>query len=351
MASAVIAWFARSARELPWRVGSTRRGENRDPYRALVAEAMLQQTQVSRVVEKFGAFIAEFPTAQDLAAACEQDVLRAWTGLGYYRRARNLHGAAKMIVNEFGGRVPRDAEALRSLPGVGRYTAGAIASIAFDDAAPIVDGNVARVLLRVHGKDAASDDRRVQPWLWERAGELVSAAESPAAFNEGLMELGATVCTPPPAMPRCGACPLRGVCVAHREGREGEIPRPKVRAVRTTVYCAAALIERTDGAVLMEKRGDSGMWAGMWQTPTLERTDRPPTGAEVSRAVGVPERALKRIEVFEFLATHRRMVFEVFGARVGRDHPRGRGEFVACRLAGARGLSAPQRRIIGSMCV
>lgn len=305
---------------------------------------MLQQTQVSRVVEKFGEFVDRFPTVESLASAEEHEVLGLWTGLGYYRRARNLHAAAKMVVAEFGSKVPREVDALRELPGVGRYTAGAIASIAHGEPAAIVDGNVARVLLRVHGKDAASDDKQVQGWLWERAESLVRAAEQPGVFNEGLMELGATVCVP--GTPRCGECPLREMCIARREGRELEIPRPKARAARRDVYCAVAVIRRGPGTIVVEQRGDDGMWAGMWQAPTIERTDRPPTVAELARAVGVPAKKLERTQEFEFLATHRRMVFAVFGASVAKGFAPKRGEFRNREAIARLGISSPQRRVL-----
>src|SRR5690606_18237159 len=159
-------WFHDHAREMPWRILP------RDPYHALVSEFMLQQTQVSRVLEKFPAFLARFPTLRHLARADEQDVLAAWSGLGYYRRARNLHAAARAIADRFDGRVPASADDLRSLPGVGRYTAGAVASIVFNQPVPIVDGNVARVLIRLEGRDLAADEG--QPWAWTRAAELVA---------------------------------------------------------------------------------------------------------------------------------------------------------------------------------
>ncbi len=351
MAGAVSEWFGRCARELPWRVegngkrrpGSESRG-TRDPYLSLVSEAMLQQTQVSRVIGKYAVFVARFPTVGTLAAAEEHEVMGLWSGLGYYRRARNLHAAARMVVAEFGGRVPPSVEELRRLPGVGRYTAGAIASIAHGKRAAIVDGNVARVLLRVHGKDAASDDTRVQGWLWERAEHLVRAAERPGVFNEGLMELGAMVCTP--GAPKCGECPLAGVCVARREGRQLEIPRPNARATRRDVFCAVAVIERSDGALLVEQRGDDGMWAGMWQGVTVERSDRAPTAAELGRAVGIAARMLKRTESFEFLATHRRVMFVVFRARVAKGFVPRRGEFRTRAAIARLGLSNPQRRVL-----
>jgi A/G-specific adenine glycosylase len=306
---------------------------------------MLQQTQVSRVVGKFEAFVARFPTVELLAAADEHDVLEMWAGLGYYRRARHLHAAAKVIVAEFGGRVPGDVESLRKLPGVGRYTAGSISSIVFGMAAPIVDGNVARVLLRIHGKDAASDDKAVQGWLWERAEALVTASGEPGMFNEGLMELGAVVCTPAPSTPRCEECPVRGMCAARRMGRQLEIPRAKRAAVRAEVHCASVMVER-NGAVLMERRPDGGMWAGMWQTPTVESSSGVPTRGEIAKAVGLKAALLEKAESFEFLATHRRMAFTVYRARVEGGWTPARGEFVERARLARLPMSSPQGRIL-----
>lgn len=347
LAGAIVGWFPTARRDLPWRLASLRADEQRDPYHALVAETMLQQTQVSRVVEKFGAFLLRFPTVASLAGADLDDVLAFWTGLGYYRRARSLHAAARLVVDRFSGRVPSASADLRTLPGVGRYTAGAIASIAFDRPDPIVDGNVARVLLRVHGRAVASDDRAVQPWLWERAGSLVRAAASPALFNEGLMELGATVCLPPPAMPRCGECPLAHWCIARREGRQLEIPLPKRTAKRSTIYCAAIVVERAGGGILMEQRPARGMWAGLWQVPTIESPAAPPTKGAMARAVGVPLRAVRDDGGFEFNATHRRLVFSVYRATVPKGMKSERGEFVPRARAVGLALSTPQRRILG----
>jgi len=187
-AAAVEAWFVDAQRELPWR-------RVRNGYTALVSEAMLQQTQVARAVELYEPFMRRFPTVGALAEASEQEVLAAWQGLGYYGRARRLHAAARAIAERFEGEVPADIDALRSLPGVGRYTAGAIASIAFGARVPIVDTNVARVLMRVDARAGTSANPENVEWCWERAAQLVEACTNASHFNEGLMELGAIVCS------------------------------------------------------------------------------------------------------------------------------------------------------------
>lgn len=338
-------WFETPgmARSLPWRIGPAGR---RDPYAVLVSEAMLQQTQVARVIERFPRFMARFPALAALASAPEQVVLAEWSGMGYYRRARNLHAAAGMIVEEFGGRVPTSVPDLRRLPGVGRYTAGAIASIAFDQPAPIVDGNVARVLLRIHGRDAAADDRSVQPWLWERAGGVAAATGRPGLVNEALMELGATVCLPAPAAPRCDRCPLAERCGAFRTGRQLEIPRARTRARPKFLYCGVVVLTRDDGRVLVEQRPPKGMWAGLWQAPTVEDPHGPVSAAAAAAAVGVPVRGLRPEAAFEHRTTHRRVVFQVWRAAAAAGFEPARGVWMTAARIERMGLSNPQRRIL-----
>jgi A/G-specific adenine glycosylase len=343
----LVKWFAANSRQLPWRAAI---GLRRDPYAVLVSEAMLQQTQVSRVIERFPRFLARFPTVQSLADADEREVLAMWTGMGYYRRARNLHIAAKMIVERFGGKVPRSVSELRELPGVGRYTAGAVSSIAHGEQAPIVDGNVARVMLRIHGREVRSDDREIQPWLWERADELAAAGfRGPGAgiANEAIMELGATVCVPAPAKPRCGECPLAGVCEARKMGATQRIPLAKAATVKRVVYCATVVVRDARGRVLLEQRGDGGMWAGLWQAPTVERTDRPPTRAEVARSLGMKAAELDSCGRFRHITTHRRVEFAVYAAMRRSSQSPVRGEWVDAGGVLALGVSSAQKRAIG----
>jgi A/G-specific adenine glycosylase len=312
-AAGLIAWFEGVARALPWRDGPA---GGRDPYRVLVSEFMLQQTQVTRVAERYGAFLARFPTARALAEVDESEVLASWSGLGYYRRARHLHAAARAIVERHGGEVPSDPAALRDLPGVGRYTAGAIASIAFGRSEAIVDGNVARVLLRIEGRGGSVSDLGTMRWVWSRAHELVNAGEKPGVLNEALMELGATVCTP--RAPRCGACPWAGLCVARREGRQGEIPAPKAAPARRPLFVGAVLAIDARGRRLVERRGESGLWAGLWQAPSLEREDRFPTRAELGEALGLAIAGSRSIHRFDFQTTHREVRFRVWRAARAR---------------------------------
>ncbi len=378
LATAIQHWFPPVARKLPWRTAP------RNPYFALVSEAMLQQTQVARVVEYFQRFVGRFPTVEALAAGPEQEVLALWAGLGYYRRARNLHRAARLVVERFGGRVPADASELTDLPGVGQYTAGAIASIAYGRAEAAVDGNVVRVLLRVHGEDLDPSEKATVEWAWARATELAHAAahaegprgpggpggpggasgpggpggpSGPGIVSEGLMELGATVCLPPPAAPRCEACPWAGRCRARAEGAQGRIPRPKKRSAGDReVFCAAVVIRDQRGRVLLEQRPGTGMWAGLWQCPTLERADRPATADEVSafaRLKGAesvapaPGAEAGGDAAFTHQTTHRRLQFAVFAgaaARCGRKT--GGRVWLEPGAITSLALSAAQRKVL-----
>lgn len=334
LAARIERWFRANARALPWRTSP------RDPYRSLVSEAMLQQTQVARVLEKYDGFIARFPTVRALARADEHDVLAAWSGLGYYRRARNLQAAAKAIVERHGGRVPDDPTALGELPGVGRYTAGALASIVFSRAVPIVDGNVRRVLLRVEGKEIP--EVQADAWAWERATTLVARATDPGVFNEGLMELGATVCLP--KAPRCSDCPVQDVCRANAEGLQGVIPAPKRRPVVTVTHHAVAVIRDARGRLLVERRPERGLWAGLWQGPALESDARTPSRTQLESHVGV--RGLVLRERFDYQTTHRLVRFRVFEGELATGQKPAMGRLVAPGKVADLALSNAHRRIL-----
>lgn len=303
-ARALEGWFVREARGLPWRTTP------RDPYRSLISEFMLQQTQVSRVLEKFGVFLERFPDVRTLAAAPEEDVLGVWSGLGYYSRARRLHAAARAIVDRFDGRVPSDVEDLVSLPGVGKYTAGAIASLVFGVRTPIVDGNVQRVLIRLHGEEFALGTPSTEKWAWSQASAHVESCASPALFNEGLMELGATVCTP--KGPRCSACPLAPHCEAFASGRQEDVPLPKPRGKKKDAFHALALVVR-DGRVLLTRRPAAGLWAGMWSPPSVEVEAKAPTHRALREAFGV--RDLEEAGGFVHETTHRRVHIACYRVR------------------------------------
>ncbi|MCH8153552.1 MAG: alcohol dehydrogenase catalytic domain-containing protein, partial [Planctomycetes bacterium] len=282
-------------------------------------------------------------TAFSSNPAKEQEVLAMWQGLGYYRRARHLHAAAKVIVSDYGGRVPRQTRTLRQLPGVGRYTAAAIASIVYGRREPIVDGNVQRVLARWHARDDPPQDSATIAWAWSRAGELVAAAPEPGAFNEALMELGAVVCTP--KRPRCSECPVARHCNAFQQGCETRIPPPKPTAKQKMVHHHAVVITRA-GKVLLERRSDRGMWSRMWQVPTIEART-PLRLTAVKRALPAPVRDLVRNNAFDHQTTHRRITFHVYTA-TSRSR---RGLWRRADDIADLPMSSPQRRILAMVAV
>ncbi|TPV94936.1 MAG: A/G-specific adenine glycosylase [Myxococcales bacterium FL481] len=276
-ALALTRWFAAAQRDLPWR-------KTRDPYAIWVSEVMLQQTRVDTVEGYYDGFLRRFPDVESLAAADEDAVLSAWSGLGYYRRARLLHRGARHVVEALNGELPADAVDLRRIPGIGPYTAGAIASIAFDRPEPLVDGNVARVLSRFHAiEDPAGQDAKARRH-WDEVAEIVQHGR-PRVLTQALMELGATVCTP--QRPRCEDCPLQPRCRAHALGRAADIMVTRRKAsVRTERY--HALLLRCGDRVLLAKRPEGGLLAGLWCPPLVPRQGRRrlPTAAAVEQLLG-----------------------------------------------------------------
>ena len=244
----LLAWYDAHARDLPWR-------ESRDPYRIWLAEIMLQQTRVAAVISHYHQFLRRFPTVEKLAAARESSVLAAWSGLGYYRRARMLHTAAKLIAGELRGEFPRTADGLKELPGIGRYTAAAIASIAFGEPVAVVDGNVERVLRRFFASDFSQEK------IWQAAEALLNRAR-PGDFNQAMMELGATVCTP--RAPGCLTCPVMELCATRGERPpDVKLPRQKKREIHF------ALARRNGSVFLTRRRHDARLMASMWELPEI----------------------------------------------------------------------------------
>jgi A/G-specific adenine glycosylase len=308
--AALLTWFRASHRAMPWRSP----GKLADPYRVLVSEAMLQQTQVATVIDYFNRFIDALPTMQALAAVDEQQVLRLWQGLGYYRRARHLHAAAKFIVNERGGLVPDTVEGLLELPGVGRYTAGAIASIAFGRSAPILDGNVARVISRVMAINEVIQKPAVREKLWSLAGEWAppeSKRNDPGDFNQAMMELGATVCTP--RTPKCLLCPVASICRANQLGKPEAYPVVEKRKQPRAVMHRIISVLKGDARLLCQ-RPATGLWSNMWQQPTIEDAGLEAT-EHVRQTYGITLEEPVLITHFEHMTTHRRIRFELWEAR------------------------------------
>lgn len=257
----LLAWYDASARPLPWRFPQ----HGADPYLVWLAEAMSQQTQVSRVVPYYRRFLERWPTLAALAGAAEADVLAAWSGLGYYARARALHRAAGEALRRHGG-LPGSLEALRALPGFGPYTAGAVASIAFARPVPAVDGNVVRVLSRLERIEGPPESPAARARVAEAAAALVDPAR-PGDWNQALMELGATVCGKP--APRCAACPVAALCRARQAGVERALPPARRRPARRRLELACALVER-GGRVLLQRRPPKGLFGGLWALPAAE---------------------------------------------------------------------------------
>lgn len=263
---ALLAWFGRARRDLPWR-------RTREPYAVWISEAMLQQTRVETVVPYYTRFLARFPDVAALASAPEAEVLAAWSGLGYYARARSLRAAARVVVQELGGRWPVTRAGWLALPGVGPYTAGAVLSIAFGRSEALVDGNVQRVFARLFALDARQGSRELLDRCWELARALVPAegsARDPGAWNQALMELGARVCTV--RAPRCGPCPARKVCRAFASGTVAELPRARERRPAREVRLEV-LVPRSGGRVLLVRRPARGRMAGLYEFPTRELAD------------------------------------------------------------------------------
>src|SRR6202140_2025383 len=258
---ALLRWYDKHRRDLPWR-------ETRDPYRIWLSEIMLQQTRVAAVLGHYRIFLERFPNVQALAAASEDDVLAAWSGLGYYRRARMLHQTAQQIAKQDGGSFPRSSEALLELPGIGRYTAAAIASIAFAEPVAVVDGNVERVLQRFIGINLST------PQIWQYAQALL-ANSRPGDFNQAMMELGATVCAP--REPSCPMCPVRKWCVTQQSmERRTSPPGPatnSTRQVKKEIWCV--LTQRDGGIRLVQRPRKTSLMPGMWELPQSSDPPRP----------------------------------------------------------------------------
>jgi len=318
----LLRWYARHRRDLPWRTppGAPSRARP-NPYHVLVSEAMLQQTQVVTVVRFFKRFIRRLPTITHLAKADSQEVLKLWQGLGYYSRARNLQATANIVVNRYGSRPPSSVQQLSQLPGIGPYTAGAIASLAFGKPAAVVDGNVWRVLCRL---DARAVDPRLansRKALWRRAHQILPHRQV-GEFNSALMELGATVCTK--RSPACHHCPIRSHCCARARGLTDQIPRTASRG-KSSVQRRCTFCIRRGSSYLIEQRPASGRWASMWQLLTLPANGRSPNMAETARMLKLRLSTPRLLARLRHDLSHRRYEFDVYlcdAHRTGRVEPR-----------------------------
>ena len=257
----LLAWGDRHGRrDLPWQIDPT-------PYRVWISEVMLQQTQVTTVLPYYERFTGRFPDVATLATATLDEVLHTWTGLGYYARARNLHRAARAVMQEHDGRLPTDIDTLRRLPGIGRSTAGAILALSSGWRHPILDGNARRVLARVFAVDGDPAGSTTQKRLWALA-DACMPSNRVSQYTQAIMDLGAGVCTR--NQPRCDACPLDTVCLAHRTRREQELPSPRRRRARPRRTACALVIRDVTGALLVQKRGEDALWGGLWSLPQFD---------------------------------------------------------------------------------
>jgi A/G-specific adenine glycosylase len=323
----LLTWYGRNRRDLPWR-------KDQDPYRVWVSEVMLQQTTVKTVTPYYEAFLARFPTLAALAAAEEEQVLASWSGLGYYHRARNLHRGARHVIKHHSGRFPKSLEAALAVPGVGLYTASAVLSISHGLPLCVVDGNVRRVLARLlvlRGPEWQKDG----PY-YNRAQTLLDM-RAPGDWNQAVMELGATVCTP--RNPACPACPLKAYCRAHRLGLADSLPEARTRAATVDVTVAAAVIER-DGRVLLVRRGEGRLMGRMWEIPqtSLESGGLDDLARELRQRHGLEVQPGKLIAEARHAITFRRIRVEAYRTRLRGDPPADAENFLWATPDQIRGL-------------
>ena len=350
LAPQIIKWFRANARDLPWR-------RTLDPYAVWVSEIMLQQTQVRTVIPFWNRWMKRLPTIAKLANAREPTILKLWEGLGYYSRVRNLQKAARQIQEGHQGAFPTNPLDIKALIGVGRYTGGAISSIAFDLPEPILDGNVIRVLTRVFGIVGDPKSKVVNERLWDQAGELVVSTKTGVSasradsmvfagerslLNQGMMELGATVCLP--SNPDCGTCPLRRNCIARKEDRIEQLPESKKRPPPTLRTFITIVLHR-DGEVFIRQRPKGSINAGFWEFPSLETGDRKTSVTAVCRKLFGTDAAAVQIDRFKHSITRYRYEQIVYLAEAPPGLDCGHGEWIAASLPRDKPFYSPQIRI------
>lgn len=339
--AAVLDWFGRNARPMPFR-------DTRDPYAIWVSEIMLQQTTVAAATPYWERFMERFPNVRSLAAAPLDDVLHAWAGLGYYSRARNLHAAARQIVERYAGTFPRSFEDVLSLPGIGRYTAGAICSFAFNDDMPVVDANVSRVLARlllIEGDPRSGPAHRE---LWRSAEDLLPHGRA-RDWNLALFDIGATICTP--QSPQCDACPLAPWCGAKRDGKQAEFPRIPPKSPMEAQTDVGLVIRDAGGRLLLLQRPPTGVWAGMWEVPRGTVGDGESTrdaGGRVGRErLGVDVTLGEHIATIRHTVMRRSITLKAYEAQI--PGPVKVGRWVTEEEASRLALPSPQRRLLAKV--
>lgn len=340
----LLKWFAENRRALPWRA-------SRDAYRVWVAEIMLQQTRITAVMPYYERFLERFPTVESLGNARLEDVLRLWSGLGYYSRARNLHSAARKIVEEHGGKFPRALDAALALPGIGLYSAAAVLSIAYDVPLAAVDGNIARVLARVN---AVRGNLR-EPCRWrglQRTAQELLAERAPGDWNQALMELGEVICTP--RSPRCGACPIAKSCRARALGLADRIPAARHKRAPVNVRIAAAILRDPHGRVLLVRdpgAHDDVLFSRMWQFPAVEvtRHAEKELAAHVNATLGLNLGALEGLPVARHGVTFRNVALLPFLAQVAELPKRTRTRILPIEKLGTIPISSATRKIAAAL--
>jgi A/G-specific adenine glycosylase len=345
IAKNLLAWFPVHARDLPWR-------RSRDPYAVWISEVMLQQTQVKTVVPYWQRWMKHLPTVQALARVTEADLFKLWEGLGYYSRARNLQCAAALIVEKHDGRFPERFDSVLALPGVGRYTAGAICSIAFNQPHPVLDGNVVRVLTRLFGISANPKKRRTNERLWKLAQDLVEAAHrSDSAsgcshLNQSLMELGATICSP--KNPRCGGCPVQKHCAALKTNRVHRIPNLPARVKPTARRFIAFVVSHRD-RFLVRQRPGGVVNARLWEFPNVEVTDAASANLEaiIKKSLGLPLAPAAKLCTIRHCITRYRITMDVFSGQV--TGPTDNGSWLTLQEIDARALASAHRKIVNEL--
>lgn len=351
-ATQIIAWQRLHGRhDLPWQ-------HTRDPYRVWLSEIMLQQTQVSTVIEYYTRFLHHFPDVAQLAQASAQDVMAQWAGLGYYARARHLHACAKQVMERWAGRFPSDALSLTTLPGIGPSTAAAIAAFCYGERAPILDGNVKRVFSRYFAIEGDPTQRAIEVQMWALAHKNLPTqkfcSEHPdamARYTQAQMDLGATLCAR--RRPKCEQCPIQKNCLARRTGRIDELPWPRARKVLPE-RAIGLIIAYQNNHVLLEQRPDSGIWGGLWSLPEFEVTVDP---AHAGQKIGVDCQQPQSLTPFLHVFTHFRLSIQPWLLQVTTPEHRPHGldtppepistqRWVDCSTLGALGLPAPVRKLL-----
>ncbi|MFM9974593.1 MAG: A/G-specific adenine glycosylase [Beijerinckiaceae bacterium] len=347
-AESLLAWYDCHARILPWRVSPSlgQQGKTADPYRVWLSEVMLQQTNVQAVKPYFEAFTLRWPSVDRLAAAPAEEIMKMWAGLGYYSRARNLHACSKEIISRFGGLFPADEASLITLPGVGVYTAAAISAIAFGRRAVVVDGNVERVITRLHALDEPLPQARPQI---RRMADQLTPAHRPGDFAQAMMDLGATLCTP--RKPDCGLCPFQGVCAAQKIGTPEAYPRKIPKPAKITRFGVAFVALRKDGALLVRTRPPKGLLGGMTEIPGTDWTQQTITD-EPLLASPLPAHWVMSGTTVRHVFTHFPLELRVYAALIPTETPAPLGmRWISANEIAGEAFPTLFRKVIEAACI